>query len=97
METGQSNATPPAGRPARGTPLRADFEVFRPKPRRSDLAFGRGVGPGEANQPADVLRAQRLLSNAGTLSFAVPQERSGQPSPALTRGTRQIHARAHPV
>ena len=92
METGQSNATPPAGRPARGTPLRADFEVFRPKPRRSDLAFGRGVGPGEANQPADVLRAQRLLSNAGTLSFAVPQERSGQPSPALTRATRQFQA-----
>ncbi len=80
------------GRARPAVPIRADIEIFRPKPRRGDLTFGRGVGPGEANQPADVMRAQRLLSNAGTFAFAVPEERSGHPSLALDRATRQFQA-----
>lgn len=43
------------------------------------------------------MRAQRLLSNAGTFTFAVPAERSGRASPALTRATRQFQAGRGPT
>ena len=71
-------------RPAR--PVRADIEVFRPKPRRDDLKFGAGVGPSEANKPADVMRAQRLLSNAGAFTFAVPEVSIRMFEPSRWRG-----------
>ena len=69
-----------AGRNMSPRPKRTDLEVFRPAFRQGDLALDRSVGKGAENRPEDVIRVQRLLSNAGTFEFAVPRERSGKVS-----------------
>jgi len=89
----------PAARDATGRlvqprPKRDDLEVFRPALRRDDTRLRGGVGRGQENDPGDVGRAQRLLSNAGTFDLAIPRERSGTPSDALFDGIAAFQAQA---
>jgi peptidoglycan hydrolase-like protein with peptidoglycan-binding domain len=62
---------------------RGTLEVPRLRRRPGDHRLKRPVGRGGANDPDDVARLQRALSETGDYAFAAPRERSGVMSPNL--------------